>query len=44
MTEDRATKIFLEAFDGMPRLGPGTKAATQEAYRTLNLPTEERRP
>ena len=42
MSKDRAMKIFFEAFDGMPRLGPGQKVATQRAYRALNLPAEPR--
>ncbi len=42
MDEGRAMEVFFEAFDGMPRLGPGQKAATQRAYRSLTLPTEPR--
>ncbi len=42
MSTDRAMEIFLEAFDGMPRLGPGQKAATQRAFRSLDLPAEVR--
>jgi len=42
VSTERAMEIFLEAFDGMPRLGPGQRAATQRAYRTLTLPAEPR--
>ncbi len=42
MNEDRAMEIFLEAFEGMSRLGPGQKASTQRAYSCLKLPGEPR--
>ncbi len=42
MSTDRAMKVFLEAFDGMPRLGPGQTASTQRAYRALSLPADAR--
>jgi len=42
MSTDRAMEVFFEAFDGMPRLGPGQKAATHRAYRSLRLPAEPR--
>jgi len=44
MSTGRAMEIFFEAFDGMPRLGPGQKAATHRAYRSLRLPSEPRGP
>ena len=42
MSTDRAMEVFLEAFDGMPRLGPGQMASTHRAYRSLTLPAEPR--
>jgi len=42
MSTARAMEVFFEAFDGMRRLGPGQKAATHRAYRSLRLPAEPR--
>ena len=38
MSTDRAMEVFFEAFDDMPRLGPGQQAATIRAYEALDLP------
>ncbi|MEE9386766.1 MAG: class I SAM-dependent methyltransferase [Nannocystaceae bacterium] len=42
MSSERAMQVFLEAFDGMPRLGPGQEAATHRAYRSLTLAAKPR--
>ena len=35
MTEDRATKLFFELFDGLPRQGPGSTVSTLRALELV---------
>ena len=35
MTEDRATKLFFELFDGLPRQGPGNTSSTLRALELV---------